>query len=71
LAEEKAEAGGVVGTRTDPVPVGGAEVWASPFGTVLSAALKPRLVPGFHPSGSIPDAAFAASLGRFIFHRER
>ena len=35
---------------------------ASPCGTGLSASLKPRLAPGFPPSGSIPDAAFAGSL---------
>ena len=30
-----------------------------------------RLAPGFHPSGSIPDAALAASLDRFVTRRER
>jgi hypothetical protein len=44
--------------------------WASPTGTGLSAALKPRRAPGFPPSGSIPDAVFAASLRHFVTRRE-
>ena len=60
------DAGGIVENPINPAPPGGSAGWASPFGTGLSAALKPRLVPGFHPSASIPDAVFAASLGCFI-----
>jgi len=45
--------------------------WASPYGTGLSASLKPRLAPGFHPPGSIPDAVLAASFDRFVTRRAR
>src|SRR6516164_9702969 len=33
----------------NPVSLSGSDVWASSFGTGLSASLKPRLTPGFSP----------------------